>query len=210
MMKTIDIKTWKRREHFEFLAKYDEPWFGIVSEVDCSRAYSTAKAQGHSFFAWYLHKSLLAVNGIDEFRYRIIDEQIVDYEEIHASSTIGRSDGTFAYSFIRFSPDFPTFNQALQEETAQVQNSTGLRLDPEAVRQDVIHYSSLPWKKFTGLTHARDFKTADSVPKITFGKAYSEGDKKLMAVSINAHHGLVDGLQAAQFLELFQNILDER
>ena len=124
-MKTIDIKTWKRREHFEFFAKFDEPFFGIVSEVDCSRAYATAKAQGYSFFAWYLHKSLLAVNGIDEFRYRIIDEQVVDCEEIHASSTIGRSDGTFAYSFVRFSPDFPTFHQALQEETVLVQKSTG-------------------------------------------------------------------------------------
>jgi len=208
-LRKIDLKTWNRREHFEFFSKFDEPFFGIVSEVDCSRDFAGEKTQDTSFFARYLHKSLLAVNDVDEFRYRIVDGSVIEYNEIHASSTIGRSDGTFGYSFVKFNRDFNVFNKTLQKEITRVQNSTGLCLSAETTRQDTIHFSSIPWKKFTGLTHARDYKRTDSVPKISFGKAYADNDKTLMSVAVYGHHGLMDGLHISQFLDQFQNHLDE-
>lgn len=56
---------------------------------------------------------------------------------------------------------------------------------------------------------ARSFTLLDSSPKITFGKMYTKDDRKMMAVSINAHHGLMDGLHVAKFLELFQKLMNE-
>ena len=64
-------------------------------------------------------------------------------------------------------------NQAiapLKKEIINVQSTKGLRVNEDAKRLDVIHYSTLPWNKLTGLTHARNFNIDDSVPKITFGK----------------------------------------
>lgn len=208
-MQKIDLYTWKRLEHFNFFSRFADPSYGLVAEIDCTVAYRTAKASGHSFFAWYLHKSLLAVNSIPEFMDRIIDGQPVSFNKIHASATIGRSDETFAYSFIPFSQDFATFNASLQHEIKTVSNSTGLRLDSCGERRDVIYYSSIPWVSFTGLTHALPRGESDSVPKITFGKAAVRGKKRIMPVAVFVHHALADGLHIGKFLTLFQELMNQ-
>lgn len=209
-MKIIDINIWKRKEHFNFFSQFDEPFYGVVSEIDCTIAYKIAKDEKHSFFAYYLHKSLIAINEIEEFKYRIVDDKVVIYDKINASTTIGRDDETFAFSFIKFDYDFDIFNDCLLTEIKNVKNSEGLRNNENAKRLDVIHFSSIPWIKFTGLTHARSFKFRDSVPKITIGKVFLRDKKMIMPVSINAHHGLSDGLHAGKYLELFQKLMNEK
>ena len=124
-------------------------------------------------------------------------------------ATIGREDGTFGFSFTKFSPDFKTFNKELKEEVANVKNTKGLRVNDDAKRLDVVHYSTLPWNKFTGLTHARNFNSDDTVPKITFGKTTTIGAKKMLPVSIDVHHGLVDGIHFSKYLEEFQKLINE-
>lgn len=209
-MKIIEIDTWKRKEHFEFFKNLDEPFFGIVTEVDCTNAYQYTKNLNISFFAFYLHKSLIAVNQIDEFKYRIKNGDVVVFDKIDASPTIGREDGTFAFSFVKYNLEFDLFNFSLLKEIEVVKHSKGLRAENDAERIDVIHYSSIPWIKFTGLTHARNFKYQDSCPKITFGKTYYDNNKLKMPVSINAHHGFIDGLHVGYFLELYQKLLNEK
>lgn len=39
------------------------PIFGIVTEVNCVECYINSQKQGISFFAPYLHKSMIAVKG---------------------------------------------------------------------------------------------------------------------------------------------------
>ena len=201
-MKILDKSTWKRKEHFDFFNQFDEPFFGLVTEVDCTKAYQISKSKGQSFFAYYLHKSLLAVNLVDELRYRIENNDVIIFDEIHASSTIGRKDGTFAFTFVPYSFDFANFNESLKEEINHVQNSNGLRVNDDDSRIDVIHYSSIPWHTFSGLTHARNYKRKDSAPKITFGKMFQKGDQKMMNIAIYVHHGLADGFHIAKYLGL--------
>lgn len=209
MEKLLDITNWKRKEHYEFFSKYDEPFWGIVSEIDCTKAYQKAKENNISFFLYYLHKPTLAVNMIEEFRYRIRDDKVVVFDEVHVSSTLGRDDETFSYSFIKYNSNFSEFVLSAQKEIERVKMSTGLNITDDTSRLDTIHYSSLPWTKFTGLTHARNFKNKDSVPKIVFGKYYLVDGRKIMNVSLNAHHGLVDGLHGAKYFDLFQKLMDE-
>ena len=209
IMKILDQSLWKRKEHFDFFSKYDEPYFGIVSEIDCTKAYQLSKSRNQSFFSNYLHKSICAVNLIEEMRYRIIDDQIVIYDQIHPAATIGRTDGTFAFTFTPFNLDFNIFDKELKAEIKKVKNSSGIRLKEGDTRKDVVHYSSIPWHAFSGLTHARKFKFDESAPKITFGKMFTRDEHQLMNVAIYVHHGLVDGFHVAQYLEYFQNLMDE-
>lgn len=209
MERIVDIKHWKRREHFEFFSSFEEPFFGLVADVDCTHAYHTCKEKGYSFFLYYLYQSLVAVNGIEELRYRIRSGAVVDFGQIHASSTIGRANDTFAYSFIEFASTFEAFSLRANAEIEAVQQSEGLRLTDSAKRLDVIHYSSIPWVKFTGLTHARSFTFPDSVPKISFGKCTNVDGRMVMPVSVNAHHGLVDGLHVGLFFQRFQELLSQ-
>ena len=208
MKQIIDLKNWKRKEHFELFRQYDEPFWGIVTEVDCTRALEQAKKQDISFFVYYLFQSLRAVNAVENFRLRIEDDRVVLYDRIHASATIGREDETFAFSFIEYSDSLELSNHTLLKEAAVVKKATGIRLKGNNLRNDVIHYSAIPWIHFSGLSHARNFKANDSIPKISFGKLMEKGGRQMMPVSLHAHHALLDGYHAGKYFELFQQYLD--
>lgn len=206
-MKIIDIDTWKRKEHYHFFTAMDSPFFGITTELDCTLAYQEAKENDVSFFAIYLHKSMKAVNAVEELTYRIENNQVVAYPVIHAGATIGREDGTFGFIYVNFSPNFQTFNTDLQKEIEAVHNSTGLRLNNDDLKNDLIRHTTIPWTSFSSVLHPTRFNSKDSVPKITFGKFSSRDGKKYLPVSIEAHHGLLDGLHLSAYLAEFQKEL---
>lgn len=205
MKHKLALETWNRREHFRFFNQFTEPFFGVAIRVDCTEAYHIAKENGESFFLSYLHKSLLAANQTEPFRYRISQDEVWVYDRINASPTINRPDGTFGFAYIDFFEDFQMFKVAAQHEIARVQSTNGL--DPSGSGVNVIHFSSVPWLDFTQISHARSFGFKDSCPKITFGKMTEEGGKRTMPVSIHAHHALMDGLHVGQFVERFQQLL---
>lgn len=207
MKHLLDLSNWNRREHFEFFSRFEEPFFGLVATVDCTLALAEAKRLGIPFFLYYLHQALQAVNQVDALRYRVENEQVYSFDRIHASATIGRPDHTFGFSFIELHNDLEKFVREAQVEINAVQASEGLRLSPSTARLDVIHFSALPWVRFTGLTHARSFSHPDSIPKISVGRTYTEGSAILMPVSVNVHHGLADGYHVGLFLDEFQQRL---
>lgn len=209
-MKIIDPETWNRKEHFDFFSNMASPYFGFTAEVDCTEAYSTVKAKGYSFFSYYLHKSMIAINSVDELKTRIIDDQIVLFDTIHAGSTIARADGTFGFSYIPFSEDFELFNSELQKEIKAVQNSTGIRIHNDQLGKDLIRHSTIPWNSFSALLHPTNFDKTESVPKVTFGRFSIRDGRKYLPVSVEAHHGLADGLHIAKYLEEFQRQLNTK
>src|SRR5688572_4801941 len=207
MKTTIHIDTWKSKDHFLFFRQFEEPFFGITTEVDCTLAYNFCKQSSISFFLWYLHKSLVAANETEPFRYRIEGDQVLLYDEVNASPTINRPDGTFGFSYFDYHRSFELFSAKAKIEIEKVQGSTGLI--PAVTGENVIHYSSVPWLKFTALSHARAFAFKDSIPKISFGKAAELNGKRSMPVSIHAHHGLIDGFHISRFVDRFQQLLNE-
>ncbi|NHN25689.1 chloramphenicol acetyltransferase [Flavobacterium jejuense] len=207
MKRLLDIETWNRKEHFEFFSKFEEPFFSITCPIDVTLAYENAKKLQIPFFTYYLHKSILAINKIENFRYRIQEDKVYIYDEIHASATIMRDDKTFGFSFMEYIENVNGFQEMVRGEITRIQNTPGLltREFPE----NIIHFSAIPWINFTGLTHARSFSSPDSCPKISFGKLISNNEQKTMSMSITAHHGLVDGYHMGLFIEKLQRLLNE-
>lgn len=207
-MKLLDLDNWPRKEHFHFFSQFDEPFFGVCVDIDCTIAYRQAKHNNHSFFLHYLHKSLTAVNLIEPFRYRInTEKQIVVHDIVSASATISRENGTFAFSYMPYDADFGTFQKTCDEEIARIQAASSIF--PDHIADDVIHYSSLPWLKFTSMSHARNLSFPDSVPKISFGKMTKQGDALTMPVSIHVHHALMDGIHVGQYVDTFQELMNQ-
>lgn len=200
MKHKLDITTWNRKEHFEFFSQMEEPFFGITLSIDCSKAYQKAKDLNVPFFVYYLHKTLVAVNSIENFRYRIIDGEVYVYDQINASATIMREDKTFGFSLIEFNTDIHKFNLTAQEEINRIQNTTGL-FTRSFDEPNLIHFSAIPWVNFTSLSHARSYTHPDSCPKISFGKLINENNTLKIPISIHVHHGLADGYHVGLFLE---------
>jgi chloramphenicol O-acetyltransferase type A len=205
----LDIENWPRKEHFHFFRQFEEPFFGATVDIDCTKAYATAKTLNASFFSYYLHKTLVAVNTIESFRYRISDDQIYICDQVNASATIGREDGTFGFSLIEYNPDFTVFATNTSNEIERIQSTTGL-FTRTFNDDNVIHFSAIPWLDFTSLSHARSYTFPDSCPKISFGKMkIADNGKRTVAMSVHVHHGLMDGLHLGQFVDCFQELMNQ-
>lgn len=202
MKRLLNLETWNRKEHFFFFKQMQEPFFGVTVTIDCTKAYANAKASGVSFFTYYLHKTLEAMNNYEPMRYRISGDEVYVYDRIDVSATILREDKTFGFSYIEFNNDLNVFAQNTKTEIARIQNTTGL-LTTE-YPENLIHFSAMPWIDFTSFSHARSFTFPDSCPKVSFGKMVEKEGVKTMAMVVHVHHGLVDGWHLGVFLEDFQ------
>jgi chloramphenicol O-acetyltransferase type A len=200
----IDLKTWERGAICELFRSFSEPFHGICLRVDCTESFHYAKDTGLSVFLTLLHRSLVAAHQVENFRTRIVDGSVWRYATIHGGSAVGRPNGTIGFGHYVYQPDLVGFVREATVEVERVKSRNDL---DRPSHQNLIRYSVLPWFDFTSLSHARNLETPDSAPKITFGKITEASGRCTMPVSIHVHHGLVDGLHVAQFVERFEQYL---
>lgn len=128
------------------------------------------------------------INATTAFKLRIENGEVVEYDKINISPTIGREDGTFGFGFFEYDTDLSLFIKNAEKEIHRVKNSTGLSFSKDTARADVIRYSALPWFAFSEMKHAGSIQTGDSIPKISTGKLIQEKKKLLLPISISVHH----------------------
>jgi chloramphenicol O-acetyltransferase type A len=104
----------------------EEPFFGVTTTLDCTKAYEKSRELGVSFFSYYLHKTLAAVNAIESFRYRIIGDEVYNFDQINASATVLRENKTFGFSLMEYHDDAIQFSEIVKNEIARIQTTTGL------------------------------------------------------------------------------------
>ncbi|HEX9653261.1 MAG TPA: chloramphenicol acetyltransferase [bacterium] len=202
----LDIENWNRREHFCFFKEYDNPFFNICADVDVTNLLTYTKEHHLSFFITSLFLSQRAANSIDEFRYRIRGDRVVVHDVIHAGSTVLNSDQTFSFCYFDYDGNFQTFNREATQKLAKYEKGSR-SFEAREDRDDLIHYSVIPWIAFTSFSHARKYGINDSVPKVVFGKYYENSGIKKMPVSVEVHHALMDGIHVGRFFEEFQKEL---
>lgn len=208
LRKKIDISKWERGEIYKFFKDYEEPYYGITRELECSVALEYAKQKGISFFLYYLYLTLKAVNQTEAFKYRIEGEELYLYDVIDGSATIDRDDGTFGFSHIPYFEDLDLFLERATEEVIEVRTSN--RLIRSEIGENVIHFSALPWIGFTHVSHPRRYSRRDSIPKITIGKYHKVGEEKKIPVSVHVNHAVTDGLHMGIFFDRLQELFLSR
>lgn len=205
MKKLINIDTWKRKEQYNFFSQFDQPMFGFTVSVDVTVGYAQAKMRGSSFFLYYLFRALKAANQIENFRYKIIDNQVFLFDSVSASPTISRNNQTFGFACMPYCEEEDLFYENSKKEIERVQNSTEL-FSPN-LTPNVIHFSSIPWIDFTSLSHALNSTKMDSTPKISFGKITEKDGRKFMPLSVFGHHALMDGYHVGELINIFSSLM---
>lgn len=201
----VSRDSWKRTEYFDFFSQFSEPFFSVCAEVDCSGLVRECRRRKEASTLPLWHAVLKAANEVEEFRYRIKDAAPVVFDKVHLSPTVLRPDKTFTVSFVPYLESLEEFRQAAQAALEEAQQSSGFSLSESARRVDLIHFSSLPWFRFTGLTHARPMASGECEPKITIGRFGERDGKILLPVSVTVHHGFVDGYHVARYLEVLES-----
>lgn len=167
-----------------------------------TEAYRYCKSYNIPLLLYYLHKSMSAANHVTEFRYRMEDEQVVEYGQISGSITVLRNDETFGFAYFNYYPDFRSFSEEAKEQIKLEKIAKGLNLKPNT--NDLIHYSVLPQLDFSSLQHAQMLSGNDSIPKIVFGKLVFKNGQVLLPVAVHVHHALCDGLHVSKFFENYE------
>jgi chloramphenicol O-acetyltransferase type A len=135
-----------------------------------------------------------------------MDRRLVEFDRIHATQTIFNDDETFSFAFFESKGDIFEFDRSGR---GSVNKYKLLKtFDVESDRLDLIYYSVIPWVSFTSFKHASRLDQGQTVPRIVFGKYFDGLDKKLMPVSVEANHSIMDGYHVGKFFNRFQEILD--
>lgn len=207
MYREIEIEKWKRRETFEFFRNFENPFFNLTAPVDATNLYHFCKQNDLSFSLAGLFYSIQTANEIPEFRLRLINEKLVEFNKIHATQTILNEDETFSFCYFELKDDVFEFNEAGKKAVEKYKKLK--TFDVEADRLDLVYYSTIPWIAFTSFKNATRLDSSMTVPRIVFGKLFEESGKKKLPHSVEVHHSIMDGIHVGKYFKRLQEKLDE-
>lgn len=204
-MRTIDLETWPRREHYKFLSSWDYPHFNMCANVELSEFYAAVKHRGISINIAIVYLLARTANEIPEFRYRIRGEKVIEHEIVHPSTTILADEDLFTFCTIEYSEDFSTFEARAVEQIVYVKENLYLENDLE--QDELLYMTAIPWVSFSSFMHPIDLSPLDSVPRFAWGKIFEQGERLMMPLSVQAHHALMDGVHMGRYYEKVQDYL---
>lgn len=206
MYREIDFENWERRATFEFFREYKDPFFNMAANLDVTRLYHFCKDREMPFSIACLYFSIVTANAIREFRFRMTDGKVVEFDKVEATQTILNEDNTFSFCYFPMKDSLEEFVRTGIESREKYRALK--TFDVEADRIDMIYYSVIPWVSFTSFKHANSGNNSQTVPRMVFGKMFQDGDRRLMPFSVEAHHALMDGYHVGRYFNLFQEKLD--
>lgn len=198
----LDMENYKRKEHFAYFNSLAYPYVGLTANVDITELLREIKTKGWPFFLTLCYCACEAANQIPEFRQRIIDGKIAEFDRCATSHTVALENGTFCYCTLESDLPFSEYlPYAIKKQEEAKQAASIAEEKEEAYSKFFI--SSLPWISYTALIQPVPMP-ADSNPRITWGKYFSQDDRIWLPVSVLCHHALVDGRQIADFYRLLE------
>lgn len=210
MMKVIDLNSWKRKEHFEFFYRADHPQYNICANIDLTRFLASCRENRLPLYYALIYAVTDVANCCENFRYRIREnKQVVLHDRVHPSFTeMSRDseDDLFKLLTVEVNGSMADFIQSARETSAR--QTVYFNLQPFAGRDDFLYITCIPWISFTHMSHTITLNRNDSVPRISWGKYFQEGEKVLLPFSVQVHHGLVDGFHVGEYFQKLQEYLN--
>lgn len=199
MAKYLDLANWARRDLFEFFRGFDKPYFNICTRIDVTDLLALVRLRSNlSVSLAYHYFALRVANEIEPFRYRLREGKVIVHDIIHGGTTVLLPNDSFTFAYFDYEEDFQKF--VLEAGRAVKQAQTGNDPFKPTDRDDTVYFTALPWISFTSFSHARNWGSEDSVPRIAFGKFTQENDRILLPISVEVHHALMDGLHVGRYL----------
>lgn len=207
-MKRIDLQSWDRRGQYTLFRSFASPHLSTTVRLDVTEFQETARARKLSLFRSVLFAIMKTVNGIPALRTRFSGDRIYEHEIVHPSFTVPISEESFAFCETDYLADWAEFDRLCKARTDQAAQQTHLTADATKGEDHWIYLSCAPWLDFTA-THHPVPNAEDCIPRIAWGKITEEAGLWRMAVNLQAHHALVDGIHVAKFYKGLEAALKE-
>lgn len=195
--KEIDIETWARKDKFKYYQKAFYPFYSITTKLDITNLKKYTKNRNISFYETMVWICSKAINQINEFKIRIIDNKPYLYDITNPSFTyLKKGSEEYIYLTMPYKNDL---NEFLNDIKLKVENNNEF-LDGFAEADNLIYLSCIPWFDYTGITNAHE-NNFDTIPRFGWGKYFEENGRLMMHFSIEVNHMVIDGVHIAKLLE---------
>ncbi len=206
-MRTIDMATWERAEHYRFFHAMDYPQYNICMDVDITNFLDKTKAKKLPFYYAMIYAVMAAANEVEEFKYRIHGEEVVVHDVLHPSFTdLAQGSELFKFVTVELEATMNDFVVKAKDKSEQQKKYFPFE---EMMRDDLIYITCIPWISFTHLSHTINLRKDDAVPRISWGKFYRQGEKVLLPFSVQVNHALADGFHVGKYMEKLQEYLNQ-
>ena len=201
----VDLATWNRAAQFQFFRTFERPHYATTVRMDVTRLMTEGRAKGLSPFRHAVWSIGVGLHAVPELCMRFKGETVTHYDRLLLSATIPLENGDFRYSYFPYDPDRTAFDAKCAEMIHALRQGSDLNANDGSI-EDVAYLSCLPWLDYTALDNA--FPNAqDCIPRISWGKIVPKGDGFDMAMTLQIHHALADGLHVAGFFQACEDAL---
>ncbi len=217
--KYIDMTKYPRLDHFRHFLTMQQPCVSITVQVDITDWLSRLKASGCPFFLSFQYAVVRAANRIPEFRQRIVDDKIVEYDYCNPSYIVSLPDDTYRYCNVNVNQPFAQYLEESRVKQDAALHSEHLE-EEEGDVLGLLFISCVPWFNYTEATEAMMPYPGGSFSNPSFcwggyrtekylaledGRV-TEKVKTSIPVTLFFNHALIDGIHAGRF---FDNLGDE-
>ncbi|MFO1431096.1 MAG: CatA-like O-acetyltransferase [Candidatus Competibacteraceae bacterium] len=85
------------------------------------------------------------------------------------------------------------FTASRKHYTARLQQVKACPDQGQGETPEVFFITNIPWVSFTAMVHPYD-DTYGSIPNVAVGKYVTQGERLMVPIGIQVHHGVVDGI----------------
>jgi chloramphenicol O-acetyltransferase type B len=178
----------------------------VSFELDVTGFKKRMKEKNLSFTMAFIYAVTKCANGIEEFRYRFLDGEVILYESVDTSFTYLDKE-TELFKVVNV-PMQDTVEEYVHLASITAKNQKEPFSGP--VENDVYQFSALPWITFTHISHTDFGNREKAQPIFDWGKYYESEGRLLMPFSVQVHHAFVDGIHIGKLAESLQQALDGR
>lgn len=134
-----------------------------------------------------------------EFRRRLLDGQVVEFDRCCPSYTAMKDSGVYVYCLVD-SGLLPYEDFLADGKRRQAEALRGDELVESGDPLSNFFVSCVPWLAYTQLKHPA-IGPDDSNPRFSWGKFTEQNGRVTLPVTVFVNHALADGLHIARFYE---------
>ncbi|VXC40045.1 CatA-like O-acetyltransferase [Massilia sp. 9I] len=193
----------RRRDRFALFDAMDSAAVNICFPLELPDFRAWCKEQGLAPFHVLLCAVLRSVLKVENFRYRILDGEVIRIERLIPSFTVVNQHNDLNFAQFDWSDDLREFvarGVAAREAAssmAELNMEYAARTPLQAKEQ--VFVTCIPWLAFTSIQHPSASLAQPDIPSFAWGKYRDLPAGRLeLPFSVQAHHGFVDGFHIHQ------------
>lgn len=206
--KIIDMKEFDRADYFRYFTSVGTT-IEFTMKIDVTTAVKKCNQESISFHGYAVFKIYEAINSIQNFRYDILDGNVVEWEKIIPTvSSFNKKSKLFFTLCEEPMQSYLEFDKQYKAVTEKYANSNTI-VPQMDLPLNVFNISCIPWMHFEHFSSNSKTQENKITKMITIGKYEEINSKLVMPITIQISHAIADGYHVSIFFKKLQDEMNQ-